>query len=63
MEERQIKSCPFCGSTEIVIETLDEGTGIPFCECSSCFASGPRAYTVTAAVILWNGSKDATSRQ
>jgi Lar family restriction alleviation protein len=58
--EIELKSCPFCGSTDIGLggkymdeETMDDLIGY-YGYCNDCTANGPVDGTEIGAKILWN---------
>lgn len=53
----ELRPCPFCGSTDLHIETDSEprSTVNVLCDNPDCEAEGPnQAFTADDAVIAWN---------
>lgn len=56
MDEIKLKSCPFCGVTEVSIdhECVNDEMSLVWVSCLGCTAQGPLAYNEESAVQLWN---------
>lgn len=52
----ELKPCPFCGGSELHIETDSEPTSTVQVECDTpgCEASGPHGKDADEAARLWN---------
>lgn len=46
------KHCPFCGSTKILCQQIEEDSFM--LECQFCFACGPETMTEEQAERRWN---------
>jgi hypothetical protein len=55
---KETKSCPFCGSEEIIVGF--DGEYSFFCYCKTCFTKGPIAHNHNEAIYLWE-SQDKPS--
>jgi Lar family restriction alleviation protein len=56
-EVNKIESCPFCGSNNILPDTFNKRTGVPFqfrYQCQNCKASTSWFETGEAALGAWN---------
>ncbi len=47
-----MKPCPFCGSSQVRVESLLGGRNIP--RCDECLVIGPTCATVEIAISEWN---------
>ncbi len=54
--DAHLEPCPFCGGSELHIETDSEQTSTVQVECDTigCEASGPHGKDADEAVVLWN---------
>ena len=51
----EILSCPFCGGTDIKVESTSPG-GVWWCVCEGCGVVGPPTHSKKQAMHAWNGT-------
>lgn len=54
MDEIELKPCPFCGGTDLSIETFELDNTIQYVLCGDCQCEGPAGNGNQEAAELWN---------
>jgi Lar family restriction alleviation protein len=55
MTDQKLLPCPFCGSKDVIGETLKQGKiWFSFVGCNNCRCAGPNCDDEKQAIIDWN---------